>query len=130
VEDSVLRKNTSLTGEEYQKISRHPEIGVDILGHIKSLEGVIPGIRSHHERVDGKGYPDMILDGEIPLIAKIIAVADTFDAMTTDRPYRAALSEREAVEELRRFAGTQFDADVVEALIKSYKHGYIAKKVD
>ena len=130
VEDSVLRKNTDLDRDEYEKIVRHPDIGVDILGHIKSLEGVIPGIKSHHERIDGKGYPDMIMDGDIPLIAKIIAVADTFDAMTTDRPYRSALSEKEAVEELRRFAGTQFDHDVVNALVKSYEHGYIAKNVD
>jgi putative nucleotidyltransferase with HDIG domain len=130
VEDSVLRKNTDLDRDEYQKIIRHPDIGVDILGHIKSLEGVIPGIKSHHERIDGKGYPDMITDGDIPLIAKIIAVADTFDAMTADRPYRAALSEKEAVEELKRYSGTQFDSDVVNALIKSYENGYIAKNVD
>lgn len=130
VEDSVLRKNTDLDRDEYQKIVRHPDIGVDILGHIKSLEGVIPGIKSHHERIDGKGYPDMITDGDIPLIAKIIAVADTFDAMTTDRPYRSALSEREAVEELKRFAGTQFDTSVVDALIESYENGYITKNVD
>lgn len=130
VEDSVLRKDTDLDRDEYQKIIRHPDIGVAILGHIKSLEGVIPGIKSHHERIDGKGYPDMISDGDIPLIAKIIAVADTFDAMTTDRPYRSALSEKEAVEELKRFTGTQFDTDVVNALIKSYESGYIAKNVD
>ena len=130
VEDSVLRKNTDLDRDEYEKIVRHPDIGVDILGHIKSLEGVIPGIKSHHERIDGKGYPDMIMDGDIPIIAKIIAVADTFDAMTTDRPYRAALSEKEAVEELQRFVGTQFDHDVVNALVKSYENGYIAKNID
>jgi putative nucleotidyltransferase with HDIG domain len=130
VEDSVLRKDTDLDRDEYQKIIRHPDIGVSILGHIKSLEGVIPGIKSHHERIDGKGYPDMITDGDIPIIAKIIAVADTFDAMTTDRPYRSALSEGEAVEELKRFAGTQFDTDVVNALVKSYENGYIAKNVD
>lgn len=130
VEDSVLRKNTELDDDEYRKIIRHPEIGVDILGHIKSLEGVIPGMKSHHERIDGKGYPEMIADGDIPLIAKIIAVADTFDAMTTDRPYRSALTDSEAVKELERFAGTQFDPEVVSAFIKSYEKGYIVKKVD
>jgi putative nucleotidyltransferase with HDIG domain len=130
VEDSVLRKDSELNNEEYQKIIRHPEIGVDILGHIKSLEGVIPGMKSHHERIDGTGYPDKIKDGDIPLIAKIIAVADTFDAMTTDRPYRSALTDRQAMEELKRFVGTQFDLDVVNAFIKSYEKGYIIKSVD
>jgi HD-GYP domain-containing protein (c-di-GMP phosphodiesterase class II) len=130
VEDSVLRKNGELNDEEYEKIIRHPEIGVDILGHIKRLEGVIPGMKSHHERIDGTGYPEKIKDGDIPLIAKIIAVADTFDAMTTNRPYRSALTDREAMEELKRFVGTQFDRAVVNAFIKSYEKGYIAKSVD
>lgn len=130
VEDSVLRKDSELNNEEYEKIIRHPEIGVDILGHIKSLEGVIPGMKSHHERIDGTGYPDKIKDGDIPLIAKIIAVADTFDAMTTDRPYRSALTDRQAIEELKRFVGTQFDLDVVNAFVKSYEKGYIIKSVD
>ncbi len=130
VEDSVLRKDGKLTADEYQKIIRHPEIGVDILGHIKWLEGVIPGMKSHHERIDGTGYPDKIKDGDIPLIAKIIAVADTFDAMTTDRPYRSALTDRQAMDELKRYVGTQFDADVVSAFIESYEKGYIAKSVD
>ncbi len=130
VEDSVLRKNADLNDEEYQKIIRHPEIGVDILGHIKRLEGVIPGMKSHHERIDGTGYPDRIKGADIPLIAKIIAVADTFDAMTTDRPYRSALGDREAMEELKRFVGTQFDRSVVNAFIKSYERGYVAKRVD
>jgi putative nucleotidyltransferase with HDIG domain len=130
VEDSVLRKDGELNDEEYEKIIRHPEIGVDILGHIKRLEGVIPGMKSHHERIDGTGYPEQIKDGDIPLIAKIIAVADTFDAMTTDRPYRSALTDRQAMEELKRFVGTQFDRAVVNAFIKSYEKGYIAKSVD
>jgi putative nucleotidyltransferase with HDIG domain len=130
VEDSVLRKDSDLDDEEYQKIIRHPEIGVDILGHIKRLEGVIPGIKSHHERIDGKGYPDKIRDGDIPLIARIIAVADTFDAMTTDRPYRAGITDSEAMEELKRFVGSQFDGKVVKALIQSYEKGFIAKSVD
>jgi HD-GYP domain-containing protein (c-di-GMP phosphodiesterase class II) len=130
VEDSVLRKDGELNDEEYEKIIRHPEIGVDILGHIKRLEGVIPGMKSHHERIDGTGYPEKIKDGDIPLIARIIAVADTFDAMTTDRPYRSALTDKQAMEELKRFVGTQFDRAVVNAFIKSYEKGYIAKSVD
>ncbi len=130
VEDSVLRKDSELDDEEYRKIIRHPEIGADILGHVKRLEKVIPGIKSHHERIDGKGYPEKIKDSDIPLIARIIAVADTFDAMTTDRPYRAALTVGEAMEELKRFAGSQFDQAVVSAFIKSYEKGYVTKSVD
>jgi putative nucleotidyltransferase with HDIG domain len=130
VEDSVLQKDSELNNDEYHKIMRHPEIGVDILGHIRRLEGVIPGIQSHHERIDGKGYPLGIRQHSIPLIARIISVADTFDAMTTDRPYRAALSADEAVEELKRFVGSQFDRAVVDAFIKSYENGYITKSVD
>ncbi len=130
VEDCVLRKDSELNDEEYLKIIRHPEIGVDILGHIRRLDGVIPGMKSHHERMDGNGYPDKIVGGDIPLIARIIAVADTFDAMTTDRPYRAALADREAMEELKRFAGSQFDRNVVNAFIRSYEKGYITKSVD
>ncbi len=130
VEDSVLRKDAELNDDEYQKIIRHPEIGVDILGHIRKLEGVIPGMKSHHERYDGNGYPERLKETDIPLIARIIAVADTFDAITTNRPYRKAKSDREAIDELVRNIGIQFDRDVVEAFIRSFEDGGIIKKID
>jgi HD-GYP domain-containing protein (c-di-GMP phosphodiesterase class II) len=130
VEDSVLRKESRLDDEEYEKIAMHPQIGVDILGHIKKLGGVVPGMKSHHERYDGTGYPEHLKGNDIPLIARIIAVADTFDAMTSDRPYRKAKSDQEAIDELVNNAATQFDGDVVEAFIASYRSGEITKRVD
>ncbi|MBF0459016.1 MAG: HD domain-containing protein [Nitrospirae bacterium] len=115
ISDHVLRKTTKLTDEEFEEIKTHTTCGQEILAYIEELQGIIPGIRSHHERFDGRGYPDKLKGLEIDLIARIIAVADTFDAMTSDRPYRKGLPFDTALEEMRRCAGTQFDAMVVEA---------------
>jgi len=120
VRDDVLLKQDKLDHEELEKMSMHSEYGSEILGHIKYLKDVIPGVRSHHERVDGKGYPDKLCDRDIPLSAKIISVADTFDAMTTDRPYRKALSVDIAFEELRTKSGMQFDKQVVDAFMQAF----------
>jgi HD-GYP domain-containing protein (c-di-GMP phosphodiesterase class II) len=120
VSDNVLLKEDRLNQEELEKMSRHSTYGAEILGHVKQLRDIIPGVRGHHERIDGKGYPDKLKDGEIPIIARIIAVADTFDAMTTDRPYRKALSFEIAFEELRKNIGTQFDRNIVNAFIEVY----------
>lgn len=125
IEDRILRKTEKLTDEEFQTISNHPQIGRDIIKPIKALKNVIPGIYSHHERIDGKGYPAHLSNNEIPLIARIIAVTDTFDAMTTDRPYRKKLSVNVALNELKKFAGTQFDKNVVNAFIRAYEEGEI-----
>jgi HD-GYP domain-containing protein (c-di-GMP phosphodiesterase class II) len=130
VEDSVLRKESMLDDEEYRKIALHPQIGADILGHIRKLGGVVPGMKSHHERYDGTGYPERLRGADIPLIGRIIAVADTFDAITSDRPYRKAKSDQEAIGELVSHIGTQFDRQVVEAFIESYKNGEITKRID
>ncbi len=127
IEDSVLRKASELDQNEFDKIKVHPELGEEILGHIKMLKQILPGMKHHHERLDGNGYPDGLKDEEIPIIARIIAVADTFDAMTTDRPYREALKGDEAAMELRNHAGTQFDPIVVEAFIKAYDKGEIKR---
>ena len=121
VRDNILLKEDRLDPEELEKMNMHPQYGSDILSHVKKLRDIIPGVRGHHERIDGKGYPDNLRDGDIPTIARIIAVADTFDAMTTDRPYRKAMSSEAAVEELRKNSGIQFDKDVVEAFIRVYK---------
>lgn len=121
VRDNILLKEDRLDPEELEKMNMHPQYGSDILSHVKKLRDIIPGVRGHHERIDGKGYPDNLRDGDIPTIARIIAVADTFDAMTTDRPYRKAMSSEAAFEELRKNSGIQFDKDVVEAFIRVYK---------
>lgn len=121
VRDSVLLKEGKLSPEEIEAMNLHPKHGSEILGHVRQLKDVIPGMRGHHEKWDGTGYPDGLKGEEIPLIARIIAVADTFDAMTTDRPYRRALSPEEAFSELRKFAGKQFDPQVVEAFFRAWK---------
>jgi len=130
VEDRILRKKEKLTEEEYREIQKHPIVGTEIIGHIKQLKDVIPGMRYHHERADGKGYPDRLKGVNIPLIARIISVADTYDAMTTNRPYHNALDEAEAIAELKRCAGLQFEKDVVEAFIHAFENGEIKTGVD
>ncbi|MCX5858515.1 MAG: GAF domain-containing protein [Proteobacteria bacterium] len=125
VEDRVLRKEGPLDQEELAQMRRHPEIGAHIVKHIDGLKDVVPGILHHQERFDGKGYPDGIKDGEIPIFARIIAAADTFDAMTSDRPYRKALPDQVALNELKKFAGIQFDQQVVEAFIRAYDKGKV-----
>ena len=100
-------------------------MGAEILQHIRQLRDIIPGVKYHHEQMNGKGYPDGLKGEETPIIAKIVAVADTYDAMTTDRPYRQGLKKEVAVEELKRFSGIQFDREVVEAFIEAYQMGEI-----
>ncbi|MBM4128840.1 MAG: HD domain-containing protein [Nitrospira sp.] len=121
VRDEILLKKGKLSTEDMGKMSRHSEYGAEILSHVKQLRAIVPGVRSHHERFDGNGYPHNLRGNEIPLIAKIIAVADTFDAMTTDRPYRKAMSFERALEELKNKVGTQFDKEAVEAFIKAWE---------
>lgn len=118
IRDAVLLKEGKLTDEEFKIIQNHTTYGAEILSHIKQLKEVIPGVLYHHEKFDGTGYPHGLKGDEIPLIAQIIAVADTYDAMTTDRPYRKGLSKEVALEELQKFAGRQFAPKVVEAFVK------------
>lgn len=125
IEDSILRKRDKLNPDEYEKVKQHPVWGAEIMGHIKQLKDVIPGMRYHHERIDGNGYPDHLRNNEIPIIARIISVADTFDAITTERPYQESLSIDVAFKELKGSAGTQFDSRVVEAFLKAYEAGDI-----
>jgi HD-GYP domain-containing protein (c-di-GMP phosphodiesterase class II) len=123
VRDDVLLKKDRLDNEELRKMNMHSSYGAEILGHVSQLRDVVPGVRNHHEKIDGSGYPDGLSGMEIPLTARIIAVADTFDAMTTDRPYRKGLSAEAAVEELRKFSGIQFDSNVVNSFIKALTEG-------
>jgi response regulator RpfG family c-di-GMP phosphodiesterase len=108
-----LNKPGKLTPVEYEVFKRHPVYGRDILDPIKFLQPVIPGVHLHHERWDGRGYPLGLAGKDIPLIARIIAVADTYDAMTSDRAYRRALPHEVTVNEIRRCSGSQFDPDIV-----------------
>ena len=110
--DDVLLKEDRLSRAEVEQMQSHPADGTDILRMAPFLHRYIPVVRSHHEWYNGDGYPDGMKGAEIPLHAQIIALADAFDAMTTDRPYRAALSSEEAVEEILRFRGTQFSPDL------------------
>ncbi|MEW6162778.1 MAG: HD-GYP domain-containing protein [Nitrospirota bacterium] len=121
VRDNILLKGGKLEPDELEKMNMHSKYGAEILSHVKQLKYVVLGVRGHHERLDGKGYPDNLKDGDIPIIARIVAVADTFDAMTTDRPYRKALSFGIAFEELRKNIETQFDGEVVEAFIRAWR---------
>jgi HD-GYP domain-containing protein (c-di-GMP phosphodiesterase class II) len=125
VEDKILRKPDRLEKEEYDQMKQHTLMGAEIIGHIKQLHGIIPGLKYHHEKVDGRGYPEGLMNDSIPLIARIVAVADTFDAMTSDRPYREPLSKGDAFDELRRCCGVQFDKVLVDAFIKAFKTGRI-----
>lgn len=118
VQDSLLLKPGPLTKEEQQAVRRHIQIAEEILSPIPALRPVLPLIRHHHERWDGKGYPDGLKGEEIPLLARIVAVVDAFDSMMSDRPFRPRMNLREAAEQLEALAGQQFDPGVVEALLR------------
>jgi HD-GYP domain-containing protein (c-di-GMP phosphodiesterase class II) len=125
IEDYILKKPDRLNPEEFEVIKRHSEIGAKIVEHIRQLKEIIPGVKYHHEQVDGKGYPDGLMGEDIPRLARIVAVADTYDALTTDRPYRKAMGKEAAVEEMKRCSGTQLDKEVVKAFIQAYEKGEI-----
>ncbi|MFI5294279.1 MAG: HD-GYP domain-containing protein [Thermodesulfovibrionales bacterium] len=116
--DVILEKVDPLTEEEWKLIKMHPVKGAAILDHIEQLRKVIPMIRYHHERIDGKGYPDGLKGHDIPLLARILCVADSFDAMTADRPYKRALAKEDAIVHIKDKTGTQFDPGVVETFLK------------
>jgi HD-GYP domain-containing protein (c-di-GMP phosphodiesterase class II) len=112
--EELLDKPEMLSEDEFPPMRLHPEKGVAILAPINQLRVVLPGILHHHERYDGAGYPKGLKGEDIPLEARIITVADSFDAMVADRPYRKGLSATEALAELRNCSGSQFDPKVVE----------------
>lgn len=125
IEDSILRKQAGLNDQEYAMMKSHPQMGAEIMQHVEKLKAIIPGMKHHHERFDGKGYPDGLKENEIPLVARIIAVADTFDAMTSDRPYRKGLPDETAINDLKKYAGAQFDPEVVRAFAEAHRDGKI-----
>lgn len=115
--DHILDKPDRLTDDEFEVVKKHPTQGVEMLKEIKQLRDIIPLIRHHHERYDGKGYPYGLKGEDIPLGARILHVADSFDSMTADRPYRKAPGVEYAISEFKRCAGTQFDPSVVEVFL-------------
>jgi riboflavin transporter FmnP len=119
VPDSVLLKQGKLTRDERITMNAHPVLGAEIIGPVTRLAAELPVIRHHHEWYNGSGYPDRLMGDEIPKLARILHVADAFEAMTADRPYRKALSQEQALAELRKFAGVQFDPEVVDAFVKT-----------
>lgn len=125
ISETILCKPSRLTDEEYLEIKKHPLIGSKIMEPIKPLRKVIPGMKYHHERWDGRGYPDGLKGEETPLIARIIGVADTFDAMTSNRSYRKGLDPAIAYEEINKCSGSQFDPEVVKFFNIAYKNNKI-----
>ena len=127
VDDRVLKKPGVLTNEEFELMKRHTVMGFEIVRQVKQLAEMLPGIRWHHEALNGEGYPDGIKGDEIPLMVRIIAVADTFDAITTDRPYQAGRDFPSALAILRKHAGTKYDPIAVDALCAAYEKGALRK---
>ena len=123
VEDRILKKPGVLTNEEFEVMKRHTVMGYEIVRQVKQLSAMLEGIRSHHESLNGKGYPDGLVGDEIPFYVRIISVADTFDAVTTDRPYQKGRDFPQGLEILRKHAGSKYDPIVVDALHAAYSKG-------
>lgn len=130
VPDRILRKPGRLSEDEWDEMKKHPAIGEKIMGQVRMLHTELPALAEHHERLDGKGYPKGLKGDEISLMGRIIAVADAFDAITSDRPYRTGMSVEEAFAVLRRGAGSQFDERCVAALIRAYERGQIRTQTE
>lgn len=125
IPDSILLKSGALTDDEYEIIKKHPVIGSNIIGHFGMWTDEQGIIRHHHERYDGTGYPDRLKGEEIPFLARILSVADVYDAMTTDRSYRNRLSKKAAAEEIKENSGTQFDPEIVDIFYNLYSKGLL-----
>jgi HD-GYP domain-containing protein (c-di-GMP phosphodiesterase class II) len=118
IADEILRKEGALTEDEWRQMRRHPAIGAQILEHA-GMRDIAEWVGAHHERLDGKGYPSGLSGPDIPLEARILAVADAYEAMISDRIYRPAVSDEQARAELLRCSGTQFDPEIVEAFLRT-----------
>ena len=124
VPDTILRKTDKLTDEEYSEIKNHPSIGAHILAPATIFQDIIPIVKHHHEKFDGRGYPSQLKGENIPLLARIAAVADTFDAMTSKRPYRDALPIETVIAEVERCKGTQFDPEIADVFLDILRNNY------
>jgi HD-GYP domain-containing protein (c-di-GMP phosphodiesterase class II) len=118
IDNSILDKPEKLNGHEWDEIKRHSYIGYRILNNVPGMNEIAEYVLYHHERLDGTGYPIGLKQGEIPLLSRIIAVADAYDAMTSERQYKAVLNKNAAVGELVKHKGTQFDPDIVDIFIE------------
>jgi putative nucleotidyltransferase with HDIG domain len=127
VPDAILNKAEALTGEEFEIMKQHPIVGAKILEDISFLTPAIPFVLYHHERFDGKGYPYGLRKDQIPIQGRLMAVVDTFDAMTSDRPYRKAKSLDMALREIKKCAGTQFDPHIAELFLDAWEKGLLHK---
>jgi putative nucleotidyltransferase with HDIG domain len=128
IPESILNKPGKLTNEEYDIIKTHPVKGCSILAPIKAFKNLLPAIRHHHERYDGRGYPDGLVGRHIPMAARFLTVADSFDAMTSSRVYRESPGEEFALKQLDEYSGTQFDPNLAKAfieIVKARPHGDI-----
>ncbi len=125
IDDNILKKPAALTDDEYEIMKQHPQKGYKIMSQITAMKEFLPGMYMHHEMVNGQGYPQGLHGDEIPLMAKIVAVADTFDAMTTDRPYQRAMKFADAVARIESFVETRYDAAVVSAFVAACAEGQI-----
>jgi len=122
IDEAILYKPLPLTKEEKEEIDKHVLRGYHILSGFTDIPEILNGVKTHHEFYDGSGYPEGLDDGQIPLIGRILAVADTYDAMTSKRPYRKTFTKDQAIMELKRLSGIQFDEDVVKIFLKSLKN--------
>jgi HD-GYP domain-containing protein (c-di-GMP phosphodiesterase class II) len=125
IDDNILKKPSALTDDEFLIMKQHPQKGYKIMSQIRAMKEFLPGMYMHHEMVNGEGYPQGLKGDEIPLMAKIVAVADTFDAMTTDRPYQQAMKFEDAVKRIESFVGTRYDTRVVSAFVQACEEGQI-----
>ncbi|MGH2730487.1 MAG: HD-GYP domain-containing protein [Actinomycetota bacterium] len=125
IPDELLTKSGPLSDDEFNLIKTHPLVGANLLARIKGMERMVPVARHHHERWDGTGYPSGLAGVDIPIGARIVFVADAFDAMTSRRPYGRVLSTEQALAELRRCSGRQFDPVMVDAMHSAYHNGLI-----
>jgi HD-GYP domain-containing protein (c-di-GMP phosphodiesterase class II) len=125
IDDRILRKPGALSDEEFEVMKQHPAKGAAIMSGVAQLIDIIPGMKYHHEKWSGGGYPDGLEGEQIPMQARIVAIADTFDAMTTNRPYQKAMELGYVVEKIKSFAGTRFDPRVVDAFVNAVKRGDI-----
>jgi putative nucleotidyltransferase with HDIG domain len=128
INDEILNKSGELTAEEWEVVKTHPQLGATIVGRVPQLAHCVASIRHHHERYDGTGYPNGLKGDDIPLLARILAIANAFAAMTTARPYADALSSEGALEEIKRGAGKQFDPNLVQNFLSIYGDRLAAKK--
>ena len=124
ISDAILQKQGKLTDEEYAEIKKHPIIGANILSNVTLFKDILPIVKHHHERFDGKGYPFGLEGEQIPYLARIAAIADTFDAMTSKRSYRDAMPIAVVKDEFRKCKGTQFDPNLAECFIEILETQY------